>query len=128
MRAVACILKPQRQIVVVETLRNKLWISALIGSATYDLLSFLCCRYVWLTVWRRNVGHVSIVSRHTSQEADARGTANGNCAVVARVVSALINDVFLELWHVVERVQMQILIICDDEENVWTIVMCMVPG
>lgn len=48
------------------------------------------------------VGHIRIVSCLTRPDVDSTGTADGNGAVMMIKSRALIGNMFLEQWHIVE--------------------------
>jgi hypothetical protein len=65
-----------------------------------------------------DVGHIVIVSGEAGPYVDSRWAANGYSAVMLLESSAFASDVFVEEWHVVERLHMKVLIVCDDEEEI----------
>ena len=118
--SVVCIvpfgLQPDREVVLIVALTNKL------GESTLKIIS-ICDDLPkelndGLTIRRRKVGHVGVVSSLAGEDRHARWAANSRRCVVALVESALIEQMLLDQRHVIQRVHVKVLIIRQDEENV----------
>jgi len=71
-----------------------------------------------LTVRRAHVGDIGVVSRLPREQAHARRTADGNGAIVPSVKGAFPPQMLLHERHVIQRVQVQVLVVRDDEHEI----------
>jgi hypothetical protein len=65
-----------------------------------------------------DVRHISVVRAESSPNRNSRGTTQGVRAKVIRECSSLVCNELPSMWHILQRVHMQVLIICQDEHNV----------
>jgi hypothetical protein len=100
-------LQPDRKPVFVQSLLNKLGVAA-IG---------------WL-----DIGDVVIVGGKASPYVGSGWAADGDCAVMLLESGAFAGDVFVEDWHVVERLHVDVLIVGDDEQEIGFLLRCMIRG
>ena len=70
------------------------------------------------TIWRVYVCDVGVVGSSAGQQADSRGAAKCDSTVMSTVMCSFLCNVFVQQWHVVERVQKRVLIISNDENDV----------
>lgn len=70
-------------------------------------------------MWRVDIGDIGVVSLLAGQERYSGGAADGCGAVVALVEGALVEKVLLDQGDIVEGVHVQILVIGQDEDNIW---------
>lgn len=97
------LLKPQRKVVIVEASGQELGIPA---------------------IRRHDVRHIGVVGGLAGQEAHTRRTAQRHGAVVARIERALVQQMLLQQRLILDRRQVKILIVGDDEDNVRWAVLC----
>lgn len=55
----------------------------------------------------------------SSPKADSRGTAYCDGTIVSFVKCTLVDKMLLCQWHIIQRVEVKILVISEDKDNVW---------
>lgn len=70
------------------------------------------------TVWAQYIRHIGVVGQPPRPEIDAGGTAEGNGAEVLIVGGSLIDDVLLQVGHVIDTVHLEILVIGENKDDV----------
>lgn len=73
------------------------------------------------TVGRVEVRHVGVVSELSRPKTRPRRTADGCCAVVMLEKGTLIDETFLDEGDVVQGVHPDVLVVCEDEDDVGTL-------
>lgn len=72
-----------------------------------------------LTVWRVHIRNIGVMRLATRPQANARGAAQGCRDKVIAEKGALVAQVLLNERRVGDRVQLEVLVVGDHEENVW---------
>ena len=72
-----------------------------------------------LTIWRVHIRHVRVVCLLACPQRDSGRAAERRCAVVALVQSAMVGEMFFDQWKIIQRLQVQVLVVGQDEHNVW---------
>lgn len=112
---VAFSLHPYWQIVIVVSLSDELGIATWAASATYHNKD---SDFPSPTVRRGQVGDIGVMRGLARQNRHSRGTADGRSCEVAFVEGSLVNQMPLDVRHVVERVQVKVLIIGENEDHI----------
>lgn len=71
-----------------------------------------------LTIRRIDICDIRVMSSLASPETYSRWTTQGDGAVVALIESALVDEMLLQEWHVRQGVHAEILIICQDKDDI----------
>lgn len=73
-----------------------------------------------LTIWRGDIRDVGVVGGLSGQESHSRRAADGRGAKMLLEQCSLLNDVLVDVREVIQRVHVQILVISQDEDDVWS--------
>jgi hypothetical protein len=115
---VAGLLEPEGEIGRVEALFDEFRVAA--WERLLVVLFFACAwdRKRNGTVGRVHVSDVGVVCQLAGPERDSGGAANGRGAVVALIEGALVSEMLLDQRQIIQRLHVQVLVICQDEHNV----------
>lgn len=69
-------------------------------------------------MWWIDVCDVGVVSGFAGPYTGTGWAAQGDGAMMVTEESSLLDQVFLHVWHVLQRVHVQILIVCQDKNDV----------
>lgn len=90
-------LQPDRQIFRIETLLDEFGIAA---------------------IWWIDISDVGVVCSFTSQESNSGWTAHCSRAIVFIIVGSFLQQVFSHQWHVIKRLEVNILVVGQDEDYI----------
>ena len=77
-----------------------------------------------LTMRRVDVGYIGVVWRFTSPQSHARRAAQSVGAEMIRERGTSVRDVLSHIGHVFQRVHVQVLVICEDKNDVGLLCCC----
>lgn len=74
--------------------------------------------FVQLTVRHQDICHICVVRRHSGEQSGSRGAANSNRAIMPGKSCTFIHQVLLNEGHVGKGIHMNILVVCQDHNDV----------
>lgn len=115
---VPCLLKPYRQVVLVESLGYEFWVASCY-IFTISISESMKLKEV-PTIRRVDVSDISIVRVPARQQGHTRRATNGSGAVVSLIGGPLSCDILLQQRHIIQGVHVQVLVISQNEDNIWS--------
>ena len=70
-------------------------------------------------LWQPEVSHISIVRSFTRPDIDSAGAAHGNCAKMSPKECPFVQEMLLNILHVVQAVHVEILVVSQYENHIW---------
>jgi len=107
--------EPDRQIIVVEAA-----IDNLVPTAVWLEWVSINQQFRERSTYTSDVCNMMIVRMQSCHDTDSSWAAKRRRSVVASIGGSLIDEESLHIWHVVQRVHTQVLVIGKDENNVLT--------
>lgn len=83
-------------------------------------LDDLVVAQVLRTIWRAHVGDVGVMRRLARPKCHSRRATESGGAKVAFERRALVDEMFLDIRHVIQRLHMEVLIVRQNEDDIWS--------